>query len=170
METERITEGISYKLRRNRGQRNLRLRIDPSGGVVVSAPYHAPNKEIDDFVSRSRSWIEKQVGKVAVHTYQTGDFVPYLGERKALVVIEGKKASYDIVDDKIIITARKCAIESVKKTIKRADHIAAWFEATQLAGFSQTDAAKIFGRPNSLNVLISSGMIRSAKATQPRCK
>ena len=119
MESERITEGISYKLRRNRGQRNLRLRIDPSGGVIVSAPYHAPNKEIDDFVSRSRPWIEKQLCKVADHTYQSGDFVPYLGEKKTLLVIEGKRASYDIVDDKIIVTAKKCAIESVKKTIKR---------------------------------------------------
>ena len=119
MESERITEGISYKLRRNRGQRNLRLRIDPTGGVIVSAPYNAPNKEIDDFVSRSKPWIEKQLCKVADHTYQTGDFVPYLGEKKTLVVIKGNRASYDIVDDKIIVTARKCAIESVKKTIKR---------------------------------------------------
>ena len=119
MESEHITEGISYKLRRNRGQRNLRLRIDPSGGVIVSAPYHAPNKEIDDFVSRSKPWIEKQLCKVADHTYQSGDFVPYLGEKKTLLVIEGKRASYDIVDDKIIVTAKKCAIESVKKTIKR---------------------------------------------------
>ncbi|MBO4717349.1 MAG: DUF45 domain-containing protein, partial [Spirochaetales bacterium] len=119
MESERITEGISYKLIRNRGQRNLRLRIDPSGGVIVSAPYNAPNKEIDDFVSRSKPWIEKQLCKVADHSYQTGDFVPYLGEKKTLVVIKGNRASYDIVDDKIIVTARKCAIESVKKTIKR---------------------------------------------------
>ncbi len=119
MESERITEGISYKLRRNRGQRNLRLRIDPTGGVIVSAPYNAPNKEIDDFVSRSKPWIEKQLCKVSDHSYQTGDFVPYLGEKKTLVVIKGNRASYDIVDDKIIVTARKCAIESVKKTIKR---------------------------------------------------
>ena len=119
MESERITEGISYKLRRNRGQRNLRLRIDPTGGVIVSAPYNAPNKEIDDFVSRSKPWIEKQLCKVSDHSYQTGDFVPYLGEKKTLVVIKGNRASYDIVDDKIIVTARKGAIESVKKTIKR---------------------------------------------------
>lgn len=40
--------------------------------------------------------------------------------------------------------------DRVKKTIKRADHIAAWFEATQLAGFSQAEAAKIFGRPRGI--------------------
>ncbi len=33
------------------------------------------------------------------------------------------------------------------KLIKRADRLSAWFEATQLAGFSKTDAAKYFPRP-----------------------
>ncbi len=35
----------------------------------------------------------------------------------------------------------------VKKTIKRADQMAAWLEATQLAGFSEQDASKIFPKP-----------------------
>ena len=33
------------------------------------------------------------------------------------------------------------------KTIKNADRLAAWFEATQLAGFSDDDAARFFPRP-----------------------
>lgn len=33
------------------------------------------------------------------------------------------------------------------KQIKNADRLAAWFEATQLAGFSEADAAKYFPRP-----------------------
>ena len=35
----------------------------------------------------------------------------------------------------------------VSKAIKRADRMAAWLEATQLAGFSKEDAAKILQRP-----------------------
>ena len=34
--------------------------------------------------------------------------------------------------------------------IKRADHMAAYLEATQLAGFSEAEANKIFGRPRDL--------------------
>jgi 5'-deoxynucleotidase YfbR-like HD superfamily hydrolase len=37
------------------------------------------------------------------------------------------------------------------KAIKRADHIAAWFEATQLAGFSEREAVKFFGRPRGIS-------------------
>jgi 5'-deoxynucleotidase YfbR-like HD superfamily hydrolase len=35
----------------------------------------------------------------------------------------------------------------LKKDIKRADQIAAYFEATQLAGFSTAEATQFFGRP-----------------------
>jgi 5'-deoxynucleotidase YfbR-like HD superfamily hydrolase len=37
--------------------------------------------------------------------------------------------------------------ESLKKDIKRADQVAAYFEATELAGFSTAEAAQFFGRP-----------------------
>ena len=37
--------------------------------------------------------------------------------------------------------------ETVERSIKRADRMAAWLEATQLAGFSKTEAAKVFIKP-----------------------
>ena len=37
--------------------------------------------------------------------------------------------------------------EAWEKRIKRADRLAAWFEATQLAGFGQGEAARHFPRP-----------------------
>jgi len=37
---------------------------------------------------------------------------------------------------------------AVIKLIKRADQIAAYFEATELAGFSPTEATRFFGRPS----------------------
>ncbi len=36
---------------------------------------------------------------------------------------------------------------ALAKLIKRADRLSAWFEATQLAGFSERDAAKYFPHP-----------------------
>lgn len=40
--------------------------------------------------------------------------------------------------------------QKITKLIKRADKIAAFLEATQLAGFDITEAARIFGRPRGL--------------------
>ena len=36
---------------------------------------------------------------------------------------------------------------TLAKLVKRADRLSAWFEATQLAGFSEAEAAKYFPRP-----------------------
>ncbi|GAA6175974.1 hypothetical protein GCM10007927_31430 [Sulfitobacter pacificus] len=38
---------------------------------------------------------------------------------------------------------------SVKKQIKKADKVSAWMEAVQIAGFSETEASKFFGTPDS---------------------
>jgi len=40
--------------------------------------------------------------------------------------------------------------QSVEDLIKRADHASAFFEATQIAGFSDEEAAQFFGRPRGL--------------------
>jgi len=56
--------------------------------------------------------------------------------------------------------------ETWKKAIKRADQVAAYFEATRLAGFSETEAATYFGRPRGFS---SEGLdlaSRPAKAMQ----
>ncbi len=39
--------------------------------------------------------------------------------------------------------------KTVKQKIKRADKISAWMEATQIAGFSEAEATKFFGKPNA---------------------
>ncbi len=36
----------------------------------------------------------------------------------------------------------------LKKQIKKADRISAWMEATQIAGFTRTEAGRIFGTPD----------------------
>ncbi len=39
---------------------------------------------------------------------------------------------------------------SVKKQIKKADRISAWMEAIQIAGFSEAEANKFFGKPDRI--------------------
>ncbi|WP_417452914.1 YfbR-like 5'-deoxynucleotidase [Kiloniella sp.] len=40
--------------------------------------------------------------------------------------------------------------DTINKLIKRADRMAAYLEATQLAGFSDKEASKIFGKPRAM--------------------
>jgi 5'-deoxynucleotidase YfbR-like HD superfamily hydrolase len=43
--------------------------------------------------------------------------------------------------------------QELQTLIKRADRIAAYLEATQLAGFTEAEAKKIFGRPRNFDLL-----------------
>lgn len=38
--------------------------------------------------------------------------------------------------------------QTIKRKIKKADKISAWMEATQIAGFSEAEANKFFGKPD----------------------
>lgn len=38
---------------------------------------------------------------------------------------------------------------AIKKTIKKADHISAWMEATEIAGFTTQEADRFFGKPDA---------------------
>jgi hypothetical protein len=96
---------------------------------------------------------------VAQHSVMVERFVsqnaPKLDTRWRLAALLHDAPEYVIGD---MITPFKYAIhirfglpavlpEPVSKAIKRADRMAAWLEATQLAGFSKEDAAKILQRP-----------------------
>jgi 5'-deoxynucleotidase YfbR-like HD superfamily hydrolase len=56
--------------------------------------------------------------------------------------------------------------ERLRRAIKRADQIAAFFEATRLAGFSDAEAAKFFGRPRGFSPEAIDLACRPAKAVQ----
>ncbi|MEM1386854.1 MAG: HD family hydrolase [Pseudomonadota bacterium] len=55
---------------------------------------------------------------------------------------------------------------AVKKAIKRADKVSAWLEAVQLAGFSQAEANRFFGRPAAETVAGLTLHLRPPKAVR----
>ncbi len=56
--------------------------------------------------------------------------------------------------------------DTIAKTIKRADRICAYYEAVQLAGFDEKEAAKIFGAPRLPRPLTLTTMTTSAAQKQ----
>ncbi|WP_282092804.1 HD domain-containing protein [Epibacterium ulvae] len=60
---------------------------------------------------------------------------------------------YGILDDRLMAAIHirfglpAILPKTVKAQIKRADKISAWMEAAQIAGFSEQEASKFFGRP-----------------------
>ncbi|MEP2029778.1 MAG: HD family hydrolase [Paracoccaceae bacterium] len=55
---------------------------------------------------------------------------------------------------------------NIKKQIKKADKISAWMEATQIAGFSESEATRLFGRPDQKVIAELSIVLRSPVETR----
>lgn len=62
---------------------------------------------------------------------------------------------YDALDDRLAAAVHlrfglpSSIPKAVKARIKKADKISAWLEATQIAGFDETEANRFFGRPDA---------------------
>jgi predicted metal-dependent hydrolase len=121
---QREVQGISYCLVRKRGMRNLHLKFDNQGQVVVSAPYFVKLSEIEGFVVKCRSMIERVESNVPKHTYDTGDSLMLLGEPRTLEVVETPQikktmAQYAIENEKIVVYVANKDIGIVKTAIKQ---------------------------------------------------
>ena len=59
---EKSTElaGYHVRIRRRARMRNIRLRVEGDGTLVVSAPLSATMDEMRDAVERHAAWIERQ--------------------------------------------------------------------------------------------------------------
>ncbi len=121
---QREIQGISYCLIRKRGMRNIHLKFNSQGQLVVSAPYFVKLSEIEGFIVKCRSMIERVETNIPKHTYDTGDSIMLLGKPRTLEVVETRQikktmAKYSIEDEKIVIYVANKDIEIVKETIKQ---------------------------------------------------
>jgi predicted metal-dependent hydrolase len=78
---------VPYILRRSRKRRKtISLQITRQSGVIVSAPYFTPAKEINSFIEQKYDWIQKSIQKQRENplaseekSYESGENFYYLG-------------------------------------------------------------------------------------------
>ncbi|MCA1690064.1 MAG: M48 family metallopeptidase [Actinobacteria bacterium] len=84
---------FEYSVRRSARARRVRVRVDLERGVEVVLPARASERAAGAAVAELRPWIERRLGEVDLLRRRlagrTG-WVPYLDERLALVVEEGR--------------------------------------------------------------------------------
>lgn len=119
MKEVRRIGNITYTLSRNKGQKNLRLHLGHNGEILVSSPYIVRIKEVESFVVSSIPWIEKHRSQIIVSSFSSGTKIPYMGGYLTIEIEFGKKAYYQIDNEKLYIFTPKQDIELVKKQIKK---------------------------------------------------
>ena len=86
---------VPYQLKRSqRRRRTIEVTVDAEGGIRVAAPMRVPLRSIEDFLARRSAWLSRQLGAHVARAdrprpqYVTGETVPFLGERLAIVIRE----------------------------------------------------------------------------------
>ena len=99
-------EGIEIELIR-KNIKNMHLYVmRPDGRIRLTAPMRLSEKRIIDFVLSRVEWIRDQQAKIlsephaAPITYSSGDILIIFGKPYTLEVIEGKRASFSLLDGK----------------------------------------------------------------------
>lgn len=62
----KVTEIISYEVKRYKRAKHVRISVKPGGRVVVTLPWRAPKYLADEFVQKQMAWIQKAREKMVL--------------------------------------------------------------------------------------------------------
>lgn len=83
---------IAYQLKKNSRSRSIKISIDNTGKIIVSAPKLYPNFLIDSFVQNQAPWIIKQQLRQAKNQVKLGKDEVYLfGEKYPVLTVSDEK-------------------------------------------------------------------------------
>lgn len=104
MKTQITISSFSLSLIKRKNQKNIILKVTPPfGDLVLSAPFHISNKDLEAFVEARKDWIIKNQAKFAKARNTRDEGLIYLwGRAYKLEFIEDNKNTFKLCDSKII--------------------------------------------------------------------
>lgn len=91
-------------LRSRRRKRTIALCIEPTGEVLVRAPFHTPHSRLSEVVESKRGWIIKKLRSldniypVVKKEFVSGESFPYLGRHLRLKIRQDHHANKPVVN------------------------------------------------------------------------
>lgn len=117
-------------IRRNRAR--LKMSVDQSGEITVSAPLSLPLREIVKFVDENRTWVVEQLAKAESYrklhppkTLAEGSHVLFLGIPRVLIFdpIEnargGVRSNIELIENALIVRSRNFDRDSIKSNLRK---------------------------------------------------
>lgn len=162
-DTGQVTFGatvIPYTLRRStRRRKTLEVAVDPSDGVIVAAPWTAPQSEVVSVLQRRGAWILHRLeahrnghGIDAKREWVTGETVLYLGRNYRLRIVEEERGA----EASVRLTGRWLEVYgSAKDQREIAKAVERWYRrvaAERLHARVDFYAPKILVRPKKIAI------------------
>lgn len=104
MKTQTTIASFSLSLRKRKNQKNIILKITPPfGDLVLSAPYHVSDKQLEDFVFSRRDWIIRNQDKFArVRSFSDEGLIFLWGKAYDFDFIKADRNYFEICDSNIV--------------------------------------------------------------------
>lgn len=114
---EKVMELAGYRVRvvRRKGMRNIRLRVEGDGTLIVSAPPSATTDELCDAVERHATWIKRQRVRLAESPMAQAAYASDEDKRTWRVLVEAAVAPLLEIWEPIIgVRVKKLVFRNMK--------------------------------------------------------
>ena len=135
--------------------KNIILKVTPDGKVLLSAPMRVPESYLKDFINQKEDWILKKLDEVKNRrkkeiTYENGDKIIFLGEKKYLEIINSSFEKVVVKGEKLCIY---CLENSTTKDRERIFKNWLKIEITEILRSMTYRLGKIIGYlPNEIRI------------------
>lgn len=113
-------EKIKYYYKRKK-IKNLILRLNEKGDVIVSIPMRTPLKDVRKFILKETNWIKKKKENLKEVqekrenlNFENGDNLYFLGRIYELEILKSKENKLVILDEKIILSIKEKYVDDKK--------------------------------------------------------
>ena len=117
-----MAEPISYRVRRVKRSRRVKVRVDPQHGVEVLLPARAPLRVAGEAVAELAPWIERELVRLAGlrERHAAPGTLPYLDERLEVLAQPGRTRAHRRGDTLLVPAADGAASRAIELWYRRA--------------------------------------------------
>lgn len=127
---------MDISIKRLKTSRSLRLKVFEDGRIVLTAPWRAPQRLIDDFLAEHQEWLTEKVAvsqtkRAALTEERDQLFFRGTAYEFRLTISAGRKPGVELADSQLIVTAPSEDHTTVRAILEK------WYRAQATKRFTE---------------------------------
>ena len=111
MNKKLVVEGLDITIKYRKGMKNIYLRVEKNGDIVVKAPFRTPNYIIKKLIHDNIAELKRRQNNILnslpkKREYKTGETYFVFGKELPLEVVNSNKNTLIITEEKIVLVAK----------------------------------------------------------------
>ena len=111
MNKKLVVEGLDITIKYRKGMKNIYLRVEKTGDIIVKAPLRTPNYVVKKLIYENLSELKRRKNNILnslpkKREYKTGETYFVFGKELPLEVVNSNKNTLIITEEKIVLVAK----------------------------------------------------------------